>query len=293
MITTDFDYARPSSLSEALDLLERPGAVPLAGGQSLLPLLADRSVAADLLVDIGRLAELRRVARDRDWLVIGAGATLATVMTAEAAKPIPLLAEALRSVGYAAIRNRGTLVGNLVRASPNSELPVAMVALDAHLVLRQRTGQREVAAADFFLGPHRTVLVLGELVTELRIGLPASGRALGGFAEVAVRAGAPPLCCVAVVLTIDETAVVIEARMTVGGITGVPARWREAEATLVGHPLSESVARLAQCGEPDLLPSPDLPEAAYARDVLPVLARRAVAAAATRFIPNTHPGTQP
>ncbi|WP_375455758.1 FAD binding domain-containing protein [uncultured Methylobacterium sp.] len=293
MIAADFDYARPSSLREALGLLERPGAVPLAGGQSLLPLLADRSVVADLLVDIGRLAELRRVARDRDWLVIGAGATLAAVMTAEAAKPVPLLAEALRSVGSAAIRNRGTLVGNLVSASPNSELSVAMVALDARFVLRHRTGDREVAAADFFLGPHRTVLTAGELVTELRIASPTASRALGGFAEVSVRAGAPPLCCVAVVLAVDETAAITDVRVAAGGITGAPARWHEAEAALRGHPLSENVARLAQCGEPSLVLSLDLPEAAYARDVLPVLTRRAVAAAATRFIPNPQPGIQP
>ena len=285
MIAADFDYARPRSLGEALGLLDRPGALALAGGQSLLPLLADRSVAADLLVDIGRLPELRRIVLEEGRLVIGAGATLAAVLASEVATSVPLIAEVLRSVGSAAIRNRGTLVGNLVRASPNSELPVAVAALDATFVLRSNGGAREVPASAFFLGPHRTGLAPGELVTEIRIALPATAHVAGGFAEVAARAGATPLCCVAAVLVADGTGHVQEARIAAGGITGVPVRWPEAEVALAGQPVALAVPTLRRCRESGVVPSPELPGADYARDVLSVLARRAVAAAVSRLAP--------
>lgn len=287
MIAPGFDYARPQSLGEALGLLDRPGALALAGGQSLLPLLADRSVTADLLVDIGRLPELRRVALEEGRLVIGAGATLAAVLASEAAASVPLLPEVLRSVGSAAIRNRGTLVGNLVRASPNSELPVAAAALDATFVLRSTGGEREVPASAFFLGPHRTVLASGELVTEIRIALPATAHVAGGFAEVAARAGAPPLSCVAAVLVADDEGRVQQARIAAGGITGVPVRWSAAEAALAGRPVSSAILTLQRCREPGVAPSPDLPGSDYARDVLPVLARRALAAAIARLAPKS------
>ena len=282
MIPTDFDYVRPASVGEALSLLNRAGAMPLAGGQSLVPLLADRSVTADLLVDISRLAELRRVSLTPGCLSIGAAASLGSLMTPEFATAVPLLAAALLSVGSAAIRNRGTLVGNLVRASPNSELPVAVVALDASLVLRSLDGERVLRAHDFFLAPHRTALGAGELVTELRIPLGATGRTAGTFAEVAAPAGAPPLCCAAVHLQTDANGLVGEARIVAGGVTGIPARCPEHEASVIGHPVREAPVRLANVAT-SLQPSLELPDAAYALDVLPVLIRRAVSQAVTQL----------
>lgn len=252
--------------------------MPLAGGQSLVPLLADCSVTADLLVDISRLAELRRVHLTPEYLSIGAAATLGSLMTTAFATAFPLLAEALLSVGSAAIRSRGTLVGNLVRGSPNSELPVAVVALGASLVVRSLKGERMCEAHDFFLGPHRPALGPGELVTELRIPLGAAGRTAGAFAEVSAPAGAPPLCCVAVHLQTDASSLVGEARIVAGGVTGVPARCPEHEMSVVGHPVSEVPARLANVAA-SLQPSHELLEAAYALDVLPVLIRRAASRA--------------
>ncbi len=282
MIPTDFDYARPASVGEALSLLSRAGAMPLAGGQSLVPLLSDRSVTADLLVDISRLAELRQVHLTREHLSVGAAASLGSLMTPELATAVPLLATALLSVGSAAVRSRGTLVGNLVRASPNGELPVAVVALDASLVLRNLDGERVLGAQYFFLGPHRTALGAGELVTELRIPLNAAGRTAGAFAEVAAPAGAPPLCCAAVHLQTDASGVVSKARIVAGGVTGVPARCPEHEASVVGHPIHEAPARIANVAT-SLQPSPELPDAAYALDVLPILIRRAASRAVAQI----------
>lgn len=256
--------------------------MPLAGGQSLVPLLSDRSVTADLLVDISRLAELRQVHLTREHLSVGAAASLGSLMTPELATAVPLLATALLSVGSAAVRSRGTLVGNLVRASPNGELPVAVVALDASLVLRNLDGERVLGAQYFFLGPHRTALGAGELVTELRIPLNAAGRTAGAFAEVAAPAGAPPLCCAAVHLQTDASGVVSKARIVAGGVTSVPARCPEHEASVVGYPIHEAPARIANVAT-SLQPSPELPEAAYALDVLPILIRRAASRAVAQL----------
>ena len=279
MIAIDFDYVRPTQLGEALRLLSRAGAVPLAGGQSLVPALSSaRALAADvgptLLVDISRLPELRRLAVVGDQLAIGAAVTLAAVQRDPATRSVPVLGDVLPTVASAAIRTRGTLVGNLVSASPNSELPVVMVALGAVLALRSASGTRDVAAADFFVGPHRTILEAGEIVTEVRVPVPV-GMAGGGFQEIATRAGAPPLCCVAAYLAATPDGYLSDVRVAAGGIAGRPFRCADAEASLGNHVVSAPLP-------PDFAVdvavsiSPELPEASYAAKVLPVLIRRAV-----------------
>jgi len=274
MIPSDFSYTRPTSVAEALRLLGQPGVMPLAGGQSLIPMLTDRSVAASLLVDISRLADLRHVTVTTERVSIGGAATLGAAMTAGVAAACPLLVEVLHSVGTTAIRNRGTLIGNLVRASPNSELPVVAVALGGVLVLRSTVGERSVEAHAFFRGPHASAVEPGELVTELRIPLNPASPVAGGFAEVVARAGAPPLCCVAVCLRVDASGLIEHARIVAGGIAGVPARCDGHEAAMIGYPASEAIERLSGAITA-LQPSTALPEAAYALDVLPVLIRRA------------------
>ncbi len=286
MIAIDFDYTRPMQLDEALRLLRRPDTIPLAGGQSLIPALSTaRALAADdkpkLLVDIGRLPELRRLAVIDDQLVIGAAMTMAAVAADPATRSVPLLGDVLLTVASVAVRNRGTLVGNLVSASPNSELPVVMVALGAVLALRSMIATRDVAAADFFVGAHRTILEAGEIVLEVRIPIQA-GRASGGFREVAARAGAPPLCCVAACLTEGPDGHLSSVRIAAGGIAGRPVRCADAEASLISHPSRRPIPpRFAE--DVAVSPSPEMPEGEYAATVLPVLIRRAVADAIARL----------
>ena len=289
MIAIDFDYARPLQLDEALRLLGRPGAIPLAGGQSLVPALSmAHALAADtqptMLIDISRLTELRHISIVNHHLVIGAAVSMATIAANPVTRSVPLLGEVLPNVASAAIRTLGTLVGNLVSASPNSELPVVMVALQAVLALRSAAGTRDVRAADFFVGPHRTILDAGEIVTEIRIALPA-GEASAAFQEVAARAGAPPLCCVAACLTIGRDGRCSDVRIAAGGIIGRPVRCTDAEASLNGHPC-DCPLPLGFADNVALPPSPDLPEARYAATVLPVLIRRAVSDAIARGGPG-------
>lgn len=278
MKSAAFDYASPGTIEEALVLITSPDAMVLAGGQSLVPMLGDRSAAPAIVVDIGRIGELRRIEATPQGLVFGAMVRLAEVADAGP----PLLAEAVASVGSPAIRNRGTLVGNLVRASPNSELPVAAVALDARLRLQRRDAVRELPAEAFFLAANRTAVTPGEMVTAV---IFPSGPATGcgqAFVEIAIRAGAPPLVCVAAHLEADPGGRLTRVRIVVGGITGVPARCAAAEAALAGQLATEVLSRLATTTE-TIEASPGLPEAAYALDVLPVLLRRAVTVALGRL----------
>ena len=170
MKAPSFSYAKPRTLAEAFDLLERPGARVLAGGQSLIPSLNLRLSAPELLVDITGLAELRGIALEQDVVRIGALTTHADIeRSAEIRKHLPLLADAVAHVAHPAIRNRGTFGGSVALADPAAEYPACLVALDATLVLRSRGGERMVRAEDFFRGLFEVDLREGELVVGAEI----------------------------------------------------------------------------------------------------------------------------
>src|SRR5574341_1759565 len=155
-----FAYAKPRSAAEAFDLLERPGARILAGGQSLIPSLNIRLSAPELLVDITGLPGLSKI-EARDGVVrIGALCTHSQLEKAE----LPLISEAAAHIAHPAIRNRGTLGGSLALADPAAELPACAVALDAVLVISGRNGERRMKATDFFKGLFETDLKPGEIL---------------------------------------------------------------------------------------------------------------------------------
>jgi aerobic carbon-monoxide dehydrogenase medium subunit len=160
-----FAYAKPRSLAEAFDLLERPGAKILAGGQSLIPALNLRLSTPELLVDITGLSGFSKVELANGSVRIGSLCTHAQLeKSEEVAKHLPLVAEAVSQIAHPAIRNRGTLGGSLALADPAAELPACALALDAVLVVSSRRGERRVAAGDFFKGLFETDLKPGEIL---------------------------------------------------------------------------------------------------------------------------------
>jgi 2-furoyl-CoA dehydrogenase FAD binding subunit len=190
-----FDYARPETVEEALAELERGGedAKVLAGGQSLVPLLNMRLARPSLLVDVNRIAGLGEIRREKGSWHVGATARQ------RAMPDVPLVDEALPHVGHVVTRNRGTVGGSIAHADPGAELAVCLVALGGTVVVESRTGRREIAAKDFFLGPFSKALELGELVVETiwPAAQPGHGYA---FEELALRHGdfAQTMCaCVA------------------------------------------------------------------------------------------------
>ena len=165
MKAPSFAYAKPRTLAEAFELIERPGAKILAGGQSLIPSLNMRLSAPELLVDITGLAGLSNIEAKNGAVRIGALCTHAMVeRSPEVREHLPLLAEAMPHIAHPAIRNRGTLGGSLALADPAAELPACAVALDAVLIIASRKGERRVRAVEFFKGLFETDLKPGEIL---------------------------------------------------------------------------------------------------------------------------------
>jgi carbon-monoxide dehydrogenase medium subunit len=186
-----FSYARATSVANALELLVSHGerAKVLSGGQSLLPAMNLRLISPELIVDIGRLAELRGIALCGDRLRIGALTRHVEIaQSSEIAGHAPLLAAAVAHVAHPAIRNRGTLGGSLAHADPASELPASMLALDATIVVQGQTGERRIAAADFFTGIYQTALSPDELLVAVELPTAQAG-ASHFFHEFARRHG--------------------------------------------------------------------------------------------------------
>ena len=186
-----FAYARPASVAEALALLaEHKGdARVLAGGQSLVPMLNFRLAAPKVLVDINRIAALSGIAVAKDHVRIGALTRHAELeRSADIARHLPLIAQAVPHVAHAAIRNRGTFGGSCALADPAAELPACALALAATFVIAGPKGERRVAAKDFFAGLYATALRPDELLLAAEFPLPKPGR-VSAFGELARRHG--------------------------------------------------------------------------------------------------------
>jgi aerobic carbon-monoxide dehydrogenase medium subunit len=172
MKASAFSYARATSIGNALELLAAhgDGAKVLSGGQSLMPAMNLRLLSPELLIDIGDLGELRGVELVGGMLRIGALTRHVELLNSpEIAKHAPLLSEAIAHVAHPAIRNKGTLGGSLAHADPASELPACMLALSAAIVVRGQTGERRIAAKDFFTGIYQTALAADELLVAVEL----------------------------------------------------------------------------------------------------------------------------
>jgi carbon-monoxide dehydrogenase medium subunit len=217
-----FTYHRPASVGEAVATLAGLGGSGkvLAGGQSLVPLMSMRLSAPDHLIDINGLAELDMVEVTDGTVRIGAGARQARVERDPAVREaVPLLGQALANVAHPTIRNRGTVVGSLVHADPSAELPAVLLLLGGTMELRFPDGVREVAAADFFLGPMSTAVRPGELAVAARFPRQPAGSG-SAFVEVSRRHGDFALCGVAAVAVTDPDGAITSARVALVGVGG-------------------------------------------------------------------------
>jgi aerobic carbon-monoxide dehydrogenase medium subunit len=184
-----FEYARPTSLAEALALLAAHDgeAKLLAGGQSLVPMLAFRVAAPALLVDLGKLTELRRIAISDAGVALGAMVRWRDILDDEKLRVAhPLLVTAVAHVAHFQIRNRGTVGGSIAHADPAAELPCVAVTCEADIAVIGQSGARVIAAAEFFHGPLMTALTPDEIITEIRLP-PWPKQRRFGFAEFARR----------------------------------------------------------------------------------------------------------
>jgi len=284
-----FDYFTPATVDEALALLAEHGgdAKPLAGGQSLIPAMNFRLARPAALVDLNRIAELAYVrAGGKDaGLVIGAMARQRAVERSDVvARAAPLVAEAMPSIAHPQIRNRGTVGGSIAHADPAAELPAVMLALEARFRARSSTGERSIRVAEFFKGMLETALAPGELLVEIAVpALPA--RTGTAFLEMARRHGDYALVGVAAVVTLDTKERCHTARIAGFSVGDGPVLLAEAASVLAGQPPSEELLRAAgdAAATRDVDPPSDIhASAAYRRQLVAVLTRRALARAFER-----------
>lgn len=255
-----FEYLRARSPEEAWHLhSEVEGdAVYLSGGHSVVPSMALRLQAPSRLIDISGIADLYGVAVQDDALRIGAMTRHAEVMDNPlVARHAPLLALAAPHVAHPAIRNRGTLGGNLALADPASEFPAAVLALRAEIEIIGPEGSRHVPADEFFLDLYETALAPGEILTAVHVPLPPAGRVFA-FDEIARRRGDYAMVGAAAQADLEE-GMVVDASIAFFSVGFTPVRAKAAQAALIGAPLSrESVAR-AQASLAEDLDPPDDP----------------------------------
>jgi carbon-monoxide dehydrogenase medium subunit len=286
-----FEYQAPDTLDEVLALLAEHGdeAKVLAGGQSLIPLMAMRMARPAQLVDVNGVADLATMEERTDAIVFGATVRERAAERSSVVRTrVPLLAEALPFIGHAAIRVRGTIGGSVAHADASAEIPCVVAALDGEVLVRSVRGERVIAAPDFFQGHFTTALADDECVVAVRI--PAMHPSAGyAFHEIARRHGDFALVGVATVLSLDGDGRIADSRIALMGVGDVPARARDAEAALVGAELSEQTfAAAARTATAGLRPATDMHgSAAYRTHIAAVAVRRALATAGARARPGT------
>ena len=288
MKTAPFDYVRADTVAEAVAALaDGQDARILAGGQSLVPIMALRLAVPGRLVDISRSTPLRAWTCDDGALTVGAAVTdRALELDPEVRSAHPLLAATLAFIAHPEIRARGTVCGSLAHADPAAELPALLLATEGEVRLAGSDGERSVPAGDFFTGPFTTALDEGEMVTAARFPLPAPG---SGWVvdEIARRPGDFALAGVVCGIELDGAARCSRARIALFGVAATPVRAGGAERLLEGAALGGPVpddavleaAAAAAFNGVDVLGDEVHASAGYRRAAGTALVRRALGSA--------------
>jgi carbon-monoxide dehydrogenase medium subunit len=282
-----FDYVRPASLAEALALLAAHDgdAKPLAGGQSLVPMLAFRVAAPSLIIDLGKLEELGRIAISDQGVTLGAMVRWRDILGDGRLRAAhPLLVKAIEHVAHYQIRNRGTVGGSIAHADPAAEMPCVAVTCEAAITAIGKAGPRTIAAADFFLGPLMTTLKPDELITEIRLPAWPAGRRFG-FAEFARRHGDFALAGAAIFYDPDAGGTARNAHIGVIGGADRPLRITAAENTVNGNAIDDrTIAAAAEAARSAVEPPDDIhASGAYRRTLVGTMVQRAFTSALADF----------
>jgi len=278
------EYACPATLSEAIALLAAHDgdAKAIAGGQSLMPMLAFRMAAPTLLVDLRKLPELKEIRITADGVGLGAMVRWRDIEDDERlASAHPLLQAAVAHVAHYQIRNRGTIGGSVAHADPAAEIPGIVVTCEARIAVTGKSGAREIAAAEFFLGPMMTVLAPDEIITEIRF--PAwPVRRRWGFEEFSRRRGDFALAGAAVFYDQDAGGKASNVHVGVIGVGDRPRRLPEVEAVLNGRAVdAATIERAAEITSATVDAQDDIHAgAAYRRSLAGTMVERALTRAA-------------
>jgi aerobic carbon-monoxide dehydrogenase medium subunit len=286
MIPNNFEYFAPTTIEEALKLVDRHGddCKILSGGHSLIPVLKLRLAAPAVIIDIGRIKELKTIKVDGDTIRIGAGLTHAEIAAnAELRQHCPLLGLTAAQIGDQQVRNRGAIGGSLAHADPAADWPATILALGAEIVARSSSGERVIKASDFFVDLMTSAVEPNEIVTEIRVPKPAQPNR-GVYLKVPQSASGFAVVGVAVQLKIANGKCE-DVGIGVTGLAPKPFRATSVEAALRGKIIDEATVSAAAAkadteaadAMEDIHASGD-----FRRHLARVYARRAVQAAAAR-----------
>jgi carbon-monoxide dehydrogenase medium subunit len=279
-----FEYACPANILEAVALLGAHDgeAKVLAGGQSLVPMLAFRVTAPALLVDLRKLAELRQIKVSQSGVTLGAMVRWSDILkNAQLAQAHPLLVAAVEHIAHYQIRNRGTAGGSLAHADPAAELPGIVITCEAEIAVVGKAGPRSIAAKDFFRGPLMTALKPDEIITEIRFpAWPADRRF--GFAEFARRRGDFALAAAALFYDQDGEGRARNAHVGAIGVADAPLRLTAVENVLDGQKIDDAtIAKAEAVASAAVDPSDDIhASGAYRKTLIGVMVERALRSAA-------------
>src|SRR6266566_3441917 len=280
MKPASFEYARPRDLDQACAMLAAGDDTRIiAGGQTLIPLMAMRLARPKRLIDIGRIGDLAFVRHEREGVAIGA-TTRQYLLERDAVvrAAVPLLAKVMPFVGHAAIRSRGTVGGSLDNADPAAEIALVAVTLGATLIYRQGAASAEIAASDFFIGPMTTALPAAACLTAVRFPRWREARIGVGFHEVSARRSDFAFASAAAQVALDDSGVCRRLALGIGAVAACPLRLDSVAAALeetrVELPVSREAVRAALA---DIEPLSDLHASAdYRRRAATSLAMRAI-----------------
>ncbi len=284
MKAAPFEYTRAATLAEACALLAKHGADAklIAGGQSLVPMMAMRLARPAWLVDINRLDELKQISVEGDSMVVGAAVRQCVIdRDARAKAKLPLIGKALKWVGHVQTRNRGTVGGSIVHADPSAEIPLVACVLDATLVLRDSSGASDLPAREFFFAPMVTAIAPEQCLAEIRFPL-WGGKVGSAFEEVSIRHGDFALVSACAQVEVDAEGKCVRAALGIGGASPFPHALPEIGELLAGKRLDDASIAAASEAVGDLIdPDGDLHATAdYRRHLARVLAARVLRAAA-------------
>ena len=281
MKAASFDYVRVTTVEEACQALADGGedARIIAGGQTLVPLMAMRLARPTLLIDINDVTDLSGISVEKNYLVIKAATRQTDALNSTTIqKHFPILTEALSHVGHTQTRNRGTVGGSLVNADPAAEIPLVAIMVDALLVAQSLSGIREIAAAEFFESAMATVLTPNECLVEVRFPIWESINSGHGFHEVSIRDSDFALAVSSARIKLGNSGICQKLNVAIGGASPVPLRLHQVENELVGKNLKDKEISKACDQILDIVdPQSDVhADASYRRRVVKILAERAI-----------------
>ena len=286
MFPASFGYVAARSVEEALELMAKHGedGKLLAGGHSLIPAMKLRLQSPHTLIDLGTVPGLRGVKVDANQLVIGALTVHADVAASDLVRRhVPGLSDAASVIGDMQVRNRGTIGGSVAHADPAADLPVILTALNASFVAQSPSGARTVAVDDFFTDFYTTALDANEILTEIRVPIPAS-RTGTAYAKLPHPASGYVVVSAGAMITRQASGTCASARIAVGGLSSGPIRAIPTEMELQGKPLTSQViaAAAAKAAEETDPVEDSYAGAEYKQHVATVYVRKAIEAAVER-----------